>query len=443
MQPPISADSGGGAVTLMEYPADTFPMYDLVQLRQEFPVLAGCIYLDSASTSPTPVRSVAAIYDYFSHYGVNYGRKAHHLARKAAEKYEETRDRLGGFLGVRPDRLVFTRNTTGAIDLVARGICWEAGDEVVTTALEHHANLIPWLALRDRGVKVRVVPQQDGFVRPADLQEAVGPATRLVAVNHLTNVLGTVQPVREFARIAHDAGAAILLDAAQSAGHIPLPDAADFDYLAVPGHKGLLGPQGTGALYLADPDALAVACAGGGMGEEVRYDRLTIQPCPDRFSPGTPDIAAVIGLGPAIGLVEELGVPAIQAHEKAMGDLLWDGLAAIPGGYGCTARREAPSSRSPSIPCTRTRLPSSWTRWPVSASVPVSTAHCPSPGPSIPGERCGLPSGVTPARTRCRQPSVRSGCWQGKRERDNTIFRPVLLLFSPASSYSGHTTSSG
>jgi cysteine desulfurase/selenocysteine lyase len=306
-------------------------MYDLVQLRQEFPVLAGCIYLDSASTSPTPVRSVAAIHDYFSHYGVNYGRRAHHLARKVAEKYEETRDRLGGLLGVRPDRLVFTRNTTGAIDLVARGICWEAGDEVVTTALEHHANLIPWLALRDRGVKVRVVPQQDGFVRPADLQEAVGPATRLVAVNHLTNVLGTVQPAREFARIAHDAGAAILLDAAQSAGHIPLPDAADFDYLAVPGHKGLLGPQGTGALYLADPDALAVACAGGGMGEEVRYDRLAIQSCPDRFSPGTPDIAAVIGLGPAIGLVEELGVPAIQAHEKAMGDLLWDGLAAIPG----------------------------------------------------------------------------------------------------------------
>lgn len=306
-------------------------MYDLVQLRQEFPLLSGCIYLDSASTSPTPVRSVAAIHDYFSHYGVNYGRRGHHLARMAAEKYEETRDRLGGFLGVPPDQVVFTRNTTSAIDLVARGICWEPGDEVVTTALEHHANLIPWLALRDRGVKVRVVPQYNGFISPADLQEAVGPATRLVSVNHMTNVLGTVQPVSEFARIAHDAGAAILLDAAQSAGHIPLPPAAEFDYLAVPGHKGLLGPQGTGALYMADPDSLAVACAGGGMGKEAMYDQIAIQPCPDRFSPGTPDLAAVIGLGPAIGLVEELGIPAIEAHENAMGNLLWDGLAAIPG----------------------------------------------------------------------------------------------------------------
>jgi cysteine desulfurase/selenocysteine lyase len=315
----------------MECPADTIPMYDLVQLRQEFPVLGGCIYLDSASTSPTPVRSVAAIMDYFSHSGVNYGRRGHRLARMAAEKYEETRDRLGGFLGVPPEQVVFTRNTTSAIDLVARGICWEPGDEVVTTALEHHANLIPWLALRDRGVKVRVVPQQDGFVLPADLQEAVGPATRLVAVNHVTNVLGTVQPVMEFARIAHDAGAAILLDAAQSAGHIPLPPAGGFDYLAVPGHKGLLGPQGTGALFLADPDSLAVACSGGGMGKEAIYDQVVIQPCPDRFSPGTPDLAAVIGLGPAIGLVEEFGLRAIGAHEKAMGDLLWDGLAAIPG----------------------------------------------------------------------------------------------------------------
>ncbi len=306
-------------------------MYDLVQLRQEFPVLAGCIYLDSASTSPTPVRSVAAIMDYFSRYGVNYGRRGHHLARMAAEKYEETRDRLGVFLGVPPEQVVFTRNTTSAIDLVARGICWEPGDEVVTTALEHHANLIPWLELRDRGVKVRMVPQQDGFVRPADLQEAVGPATRLVTVNHVTNVLGTVQPVTEFARIAHDTGAAILLDAAQSAGHIPLPPAGGFDYLAVPGHKGLLGPQGTGCLYLADPDSLAVACPGGGMGKEAIYEQVAIRPCPDRFSPGTPDLAAVIGLGPAIRLVEELGVPAIEAHERAMGDLLWDELATIPG----------------------------------------------------------------------------------------------------------------
>jgi cysteine desulfurase/selenocysteine lyase len=306
-------------------------MYDLASLREQFPVLSSCIYLDSASTSPTPRYAVEAMEAYFFELGANYGRGAYTLARQTTEKFEKTREQLGNFLGVPAEKVVFTRNTTEAINLVARGICWKEGDEVVTTILEHHANLLPWLALRDKGVQVKVLSHRDGVVQEDDLQEAVGPATRLVAVTHMTNVLGTVQPVAEFARIAHDAGAAILVDAAQTAGHFPLPPAGSFDYLALPGHKGLLGPQGTGALYIADPDTIAVTCHGGGIVEDVTIDRFTLLPCPARFEPGTPNIPGVIGLGAAISLVESLGVEAIHRHETSLGRQISSGLSSIPG----------------------------------------------------------------------------------------------------------------
>ncbi|NYT21867.1 MAG: aminotransferase class V-fold PLP-dependent enzyme, partial [Methanomicrobiales archaeon] len=180
-------------------------------------------------------------------------------------------------------------------------------------------------------VRVKIVHQRDGYIRGEDLQDAVGPATRLVAVNHMTNVLGTVLPVEEFADIAHDAGAAILVDAAQSVGHLRMPRSDRFDYLALPGHKGLLGPQGTGAVFISDPDTLAVTCYGGGMVGDVTVDQFTLLPCPARFEPGTPNIPGVIGLGAAIGLVEELGVEEIHRHEVRIGHRIHAGLSDIPG----------------------------------------------------------------------------------------------------------------
>lgn len=306
-------------------------MYDVARLREEFPVLSRCVYLDSASTSQTPRRAVEAMGRYFYEYAANHGRGAHQLAVRTTEEFERARERLGEFLGVPSGTLVFTRNTTESINMVARGLCWKKGDEVITTALEHHANLLPWLALRQHGVRVNVLPQKDGMIEPADLQEALSARTRLVAVNHMTNVLGTVQPVEEMARIAHDAGSAILVDVAQSIGHMPMPPGDLFDYLAIPGHKGLLGPQGTGALYIADPGTLAVSCYGGGMVEEVTVDRFTLLPCPARFEPGTPNIPGVIGLGEAIGLVNELNVGAIHSHEMEMGKVMREGLMATEG----------------------------------------------------------------------------------------------------------------
>lgn len=305
-------------------------MYDLARLREEFPVLSRCIYLDSASTSQTPGRAVEAMCAYFYEYAANHGRGSHHLARRTTEEYERTRGVLGRFLGVAPETLVFTRNTTEAINLVAAGLAWERGDEVVTTALEHHANLLPWMNLEKRGVRTVVVPQRGGMIDPADVEDALTERTRLFAVTHVTNVLGTVQPVEEVAEIAHDRDVPVLLDAAQSIGHIPV-DVGTFDFAAIPGHKGLLGPQGTGALYAADLQSLSPSCLGGGIVEEVTLEGFSLLPPPARFEAGTPNIPGVIGLGAAIGLVEELGVEAIHGHEARLAEVAHDGLSRIPG----------------------------------------------------------------------------------------------------------------
>jgi len=305
-------------------------MYDLAKLREEFPILSKCIYLDSASTSQTPRCAVDAMCEYFFEYAANHGRGAHHLARKTTEKYEETRALLGKFLKVSPDHLVFTKNTTDAVNMVAKGIRWKRGDEVITTWLEHHSNLLPWMMLKKRGVRLTIVPHENGYIDPAAIQEAISPNTRLIAVTHMPNILGTVQPVETIGRIAHDAGVPVVVDGAQSVGHFPV-DVKYIDYLAIPGHKGLLGPQGTGALYMEDTGSLECSMWGGGMVEHVSHREVKLLPPPAKYEPGTPNIPGVIGLGPAIELVSSLGVKNIHAHEKQLGARMYEGLSEIPG----------------------------------------------------------------------------------------------------------------
>jgi cysteine desulfurase/selenocysteine lyase len=305
-------------------------MYDLTRLREEFPVLSRCVYLDSASTSQTPRRAVEAMCTYFYEYAANHGRGAHHLARRTTAEYEKVRGQLAGFLRVSPEQIVFTKNTTESVNMVARGIRWKRGDHVITTILEHHANLLPWMMLRDKGVKVTVVPHENGYISPTTVADAITPRTRLVAVTHMPNVLGTIQPVEEIGALAHEQGVPIVVDGAQSVGHIPV-DLTHIDYMAIPGHKGLLGPQGTGALYMKDPESLECCLFGGGMVEHVSLEEVRLLPPPAKFEPGTPNIPGVIGLGPAIRLVEELGVANIHRHEEALGTRICRGLADIPG----------------------------------------------------------------------------------------------------------------
>ncbi|PKL59932.1 MAG: cysteine desulfurase, partial [Methanomicrobiales archaeon HGW-Methanomicrobiales-4] len=195
-------------------------MYDLPALREEFPVLSEVIYLDNAATTQTPVRSVEAIVDFFYEYAGNYGRGTHRLARETTQQCEQSRERLASFLGAYPEQIIWTGNTTGALNLVAQGLSWKRGDEILCSALEHHSNLLPWLALKKRGVKVRIIPHEQGYINPDDVSDLISDKTRVVAVTQMTNVTGTVQPVEEIAEIIHDAGGVIVVDGAQSVGHM-------------------------------------------------------------------------------------------------------------------------------------------------------------------------------------------------------------------------------
>lgn len=303
-------------------------MYDLTALREEFPVLEEVIYLDNAATTQTPVRSVEAICDFFYEYAGNYGRGTHRLARETTIRCEESREELATFLGAYPEQIIWTGNTTGAINLVSQGFSWKKGDEVLCTALEHHSNLLPWMALKKRGVKIGIIPQESGYVDPDSVSDMITGKTRVVAVTQMTNVTGTIQPVDEIADIAHDAGAVIVVDGAQSLGHIPV-DITKMDYLAIAGHKGLLGPQGVGALYAEDPATLSESQYGGGTVASVSFEEVTLRPVPARLEPGTPNIPGIIGMGPAIRLVDELGAEEIADYEEALGIALFDALEDI------------------------------------------------------------------------------------------------------------------
>lgn len=305
-------------------------MYDLQSLREEFPVLSEVIYLDNAATTQTPIRVVEAICDFFYEYAGNYGRGTHRLARETTRVCEESRERLATFLGAYPEQVIWTGNTTGAINLVAQGLTWKRGDEILCSALEHHSNLLPWLALKKRGVSISIIPHEEGYINPDAVSELITPKTRLVAVTQMSNVTGTIQQVDEIGDIIHDAGGLLLVDGAQSLGHLPV-DITNMDFLAIAGHKGLLGPQGIGSLYADDPEILTASQFGGGTVSKVSLEEVVLRKPPARFEPGTPNIPGIIGLGPAIEMVEELGTEAIRCHEEELGTILYDGLSGIDG----------------------------------------------------------------------------------------------------------------
>ena len=305
-------------------------MYDLSTLREEFPVLSEVIYLDNAATTQTPIRSVEAMCDFFYEFAGNYGRGTHRLARETTARCEESREALATFLGAYPEQIVWTGNTTGAINLVVQGLSFKKGDEVLCSALEHHSNLLPWFSLKNRGVKVTIIPQEEGYLDPDQVSDLITAKTRIVAVSQMTNVTGTIQPVEAIADLIHDAGGQILVDGAQSVGHIPV-DITKMDFLAMAGHKGLLGPQGVGALYAEELGNLASSQFGGGTVISVSHDEVKYRPVPARLEPGTPNIPGIIGMGPAIRLVEELGVQQIAGHEENLGTLIYEELECIDG----------------------------------------------------------------------------------------------------------------
>lgn len=305
---------------------------DVEQIRQDFPILARMVngfplvYLDNAATSQKPRQVIESLVRYYEHENSNIHRSAHTLAAEATEAYSRTRSLIAHFIGARTaDEIVFTRNTTEAINLVA--FTWgeqhiRRGDEIIVSQMEHHSNLVPWQRLAEaKGAHLKFVPLTPTHrFDLASFQELLSPRVKLVAISQMSNVLGTIAPVAEVARLAHGVGATVLVDGAQSAPHMPVDvQQLGCDFFAFSAHK-MLGPTGVGALWGRYEllDSMPPFLTGGSMIGEVQWTRSSWAPVPQKFEAGTPNIADVIAFGAAIEYLERLGMKAVREHEKEM-----------------------------------------------------------------------------------------------------------------------------
>lgn len=299
------------------------------KIRADFPILNDIIYLDSAATSLTPEPVLEEVLRYYRVYNANVGRSVHRLSQLATQKYRNAHRKVAEFIGANEGEVIFTKNTTEAINMVAYGLRWEKGDEVVTTLLEHHSNFLPWLRLREKGVSLKIVePNREGIFDLADFEQAIGARTRLVAVTHVSNVLGTISPIKELAALCKDKGSdtLFLVDGAQSAPHIPLNvEELGCDFFAFAGHK-MLGPTGTGVLWVRAQNGLEPTLFGGGMIESVSRDDYTLAGGYERFEAGTPHIAGGIGLGRAVDYLKDLGMERLRDYEERLTKRLLKGL---------------------------------------------------------------------------------------------------------------------
>jgi len=309
--------------------------------RADFPLLAmqpDLHYLDSAATSQKPRVVLDAMMDYYTHDNANPHRGAYALSARATECYHRARERVARFVGVRDmDRLIFTRGTTESLNLVAAA--WgrahvHAGDEIVVTGLEHHANFVPWQQVaNEAGAKLVICRLTgDGRVDVDHFRSLVGARTRVAAFSHVSNALGTINPVAELSEIARRAGALVVIDGAQAAPHLPLVlDDLDVDFYAFSGHK-MLGPMGCGALVGKREllEAMPPYQTGGDMIEFVGDERSSWNVLPHKFEAGTPNVADAVGLAAACEYLDRVGMDAVRRHEQSITALASERLAAVP-----------------------------------------------------------------------------------------------------------------
>ncbi|MGD8506401.1 MAG: cysteine desulfurase [Candidatus Bathyarchaeota archaeon] len=314
-------------------------MLDVERIRKDFPILeTGIVYLDSTASSLTPEPVLQKMLEFYRQYRGNVGRGIHRLSVRASEEYERVHAKVANFINAKSEfEIVMTQNTTEGINMVASGFSWKKGDKIVTAAIEHHSNFIVWLRVRDRyDVQVKVVkprdPAKEGILDPSDFEKAVDDKTKLVAITHVSNVLGGITPVKEIARIAHDHGAYVLVDAAQSVPHMKV-DVRQIgcDFLAFSGHK-MCAPTGSGALYIREEliDEVEPLCIGGGAIDDVGLDYYKLNGSPNRFEAGTPNVASAIGLGAAVDYLQQIGMEEIESHEKELVQQMHEGLAELP-----------------------------------------------------------------------------------------------------------------
>jgi cysteine desulfurase/selenocysteine lyase len=305
--------------------------FDVARLREDFPILhrsvhgRPLVYLDNAATSQKPQCVIDGEARYYAELNANIHRGVHALSQQATDSYEAARDTVRRFINAaRREEIVFVRGTTEAINLVAAswGQRLRPGDEILITEMEHHSNIVPWQLLCERsGAVLRVAPIDDaGELMPDEFERLLGPRTRLVAVTHLSNALGTINAVKRIIELAHARGLVVLIDGAQAAPHLEIDvQALDCDFYAFSGHK-LYGPTGVGVLYgkAALLEAMPPYQGGGDMIREVTFAKTTFNDLPYKFEAGTPHIAGVIGLGTAIDYLGAIGFDAIAAHEHQL-----------------------------------------------------------------------------------------------------------------------------
>ncbi len=301
------------------------------QIAADFPILQTTtsrgkrlIYLDSAATSQKPKVVIDALVDYYTNYNANIHRGVYEIAARATDAFEDARAKVATFIGAQTEELIWTRNTTEAINLVAYS--WgmsniKAGDVIVTTQIEHHSNLVPWQLLAAKtGAELRFIPVDARGVHVLDGIDDLMRGAKLVAFSHVSNTLGTIAPIERIVAAARKAGAVVLVDGAQAAPHMAIDvKALDVDFYAISGHK-MLAPTGIGALYGRREllEAMPPFLTGGDMIRKVEYERSTFNDLPWKFEAGTSNIADAIGFGVAVDYLREVGMDWVRAHEQEM-----------------------------------------------------------------------------------------------------------------------------
>jgi len=329
-------------------------MYDIQKVREDFPILSRevygrpLVYLDNAATTQKPLCVLDAMREEYLNVNANVHRGVHYLSQQATDLHEAAREKVRRFINARKtEEIVFTRGTTEAINLIASSFCesqMQAGDEVLVTEMEHHSNIVPWqLQAQRKGIVVKHLPiTDDGRLTCCDASSSVcrhtmatylTERTKLVSIAHVSNVLGTVNPVKDIIALAHERGIPVLVDGAQSAPHMKIDvQELDCDFYAFSGHK-MYGPTGIGVLYGKEEwlDRLPPYQGGGEMIDKVSWERTTFERLPFKFEAGTPDYVATHGLATAIDYLETLGLDAVEAHEQELTRYCMEQLQTIDG----------------------------------------------------------------------------------------------------------------
>ncbi len=320
-------------------------MYDIDLIRKDFPILSRevygkpLVYLDNAATTQKPLCVLDAMRDEYLNVNANVHRGVHYLSQQATNLHEEAREKVRAFINAsKTEEVIFTRGTTEGINLVVSSFCdafMQEGDEVIVSTMEHHSNIVPWqLQAAKKGIAIRVIPMNDrGELLIDEYEKLFNEKTRIVSVAHVSNVLGTVNPVNDMIRIAHEHGVPVLVDGAQSTPHFKVDvQELDCDFFTFSGHK-MYGPTGVGVLYGKEDwlDKLPPYQGGGEMIESVSFEKTVFEKLPFKFEAGTPDYVATHGLAKAIDYIESIGIDKIAEHEQMLTRYCMQQLKTIDG----------------------------------------------------------------------------------------------------------------